>query len=166
MKKGKVGCFTDRILIRIVEEFQNNLRCGSELFKKFFKYSSEFSIRILVGRAVNFPYRENHIHHAFCNMEKNSDDFATVDKLKQGIIESIEKKICYLVQEADVDRDGSIRHSELRSVSQIEPSLKITQILVPPKPPDGGWGWVVVFATFMCNFIIGKFLRSKTFGNM
>lgn len=22
-----------------------------------------------------------------------------------------------------------------------------------PKPPDGGYGWVIVFAAFMCNFI-------------
>ena len=25
------------------------------------------------------------------------------------------------------------------------------------KPPDGGWGWIIVFACFMFNFIIGKF---------
>jgi hypothetical protein len=28
--------------------------------------------------------------------------------------------------------------------------------LAPPKPPDGGWGWVIVFSCFMCNFIVGK----------
>lgn len=22
-----------------------------------------------------------------------------------------------------------------------------------PRPPDGGYGWVIVFAAFMCNFI-------------
>ena len=95
-------------------------------------------------------------------MEKDSDGFVTADKLKQGIIESIEKKIRYLVQEADGDGDGNISYSELCSDNQIEPSSKITQTLVPPKSPDGGWGWVVVFAVFMCNFIIGKFLRSST----
>ena len=25
------------------------------------------------------------------------------------------------------------------------------------KPPDGAWGWIVVFACFMCNAIVGSF---------
>ena len=23
-----------------------------------------------------------------------------------------------------------------------------------PAPPDGGWGWIIVFASFMCNLIV------------
>ena len=22
-------------------------------------------------------------------------------------------------------------------------------------PPDGGWGWVICFATFLCHFVVG-----------
>ena len=32
----------------------------------------------------------------------------------------------------------------------------------PPVPPDGGWGWVVVFASFMSNVIVDGV--SVTFG--
>ena len=30
----------------------------------------------------------------------------------------------------------------------------LVPLLDLPGPPDGGWGWVVCFASFMCNFII------------
>ena len=91
-------------------------------------------------------------------MDKDNDGFITADELKQGIIETIEKKIDYLVQEADVDGDGQISYYEFCLVNQMNPSLKTHQTLVSAKPLDGGWGWVVVFATFMCNFVIGKYL--------
>ena len=93
-------------------------------------------------------------------MDKDKDGFITADELKQGIMETVEKKINYLVQEADVDGDGQISYYEFCLVNQINPSLKTHQTLVSAKPLDGGWGWVVVFATFMCNFVIGKYLIS------
>ena len=30
----------------------------------------------------------------------------------------------------------------------------LVPLLELPGPPDGGWGWVVCFASFMCNFIV------------
>ena len=109
---------------------------------------------------ISFTFRDKQIHQAFCKLDKDNDGFITADELKQGIIETVEKKINYLVQEADVDGDGQISYYEFCLVNQMNPSLKTHQTLVSAKPLDGGWGWVVVFATFMCNFVIGKYLMS------
>ena len=38
--------------------------------------------------------------------------------------------------------------------------------MIPPLPPDGGWGWVVVFSSFMCNFIIGSIHLPKNIVNI
>ena len=38
------------------------------------------------------------------------------------------------------------------------PRRKYAKKTVPlediPGPPDGGWGWVVCFASFLCNFMV------------
>ena len=38
-------------------------------------------------------------------------------------------------------------------------SSEMSEEVPLPSPPDGGWGWVIVFACFMCNLVISKFLN-------
>ena len=72
----------------------------------------KISSRILLDFPSEFLLEEQptltteKITFTICNFKKDSDGFVTEDKLKLGIIESIEKKIRYLVQEADVDGMG------------------------------------------------------------
>ena len=35
-------------------------------------------------------------------------------------------------------------------------TLQKSNIVPTSIVPDGGWGWVVVFASFMCNLTVGK----------
>lgn len=37
---------------------------------------------------------------------------------------------------------------------------RIIDSIPPPTPPDGGWGWMVVFASFMINAIVDGFCYS------
>ena len=88
-----------------------------------------------------------------------------MDETKEGIIETIEEKIEDLITEAYKNEDGLFSFSEFRNAI-LAPTLNKNQALETAKPPDGGWGWVVVFSAFMCNFIIGMEARNTKYKSL
>ena len=68
---------------------------------------------------------------------------------------AIEKRIQTMINEADVDGDGKINFLEFHEAMKMSRKKTDDTDSAPPTPPDGGWGWVVVFACFMSNFMIG-----------
>ena len=44
-------------------------------------------------------------------------------------------------------------HSDLKDID--EDSFSASSVTDVPRPPDGGWGWFVVFASFMIH-VLGK----------
>ena len=110
-------------------------------------------------------YREKEVRKVFRKLDKDGNGFISSAELKQEMMASLDKKIDSMIKEADVDGDGQINFLEFDKVNSGPSNLTIIppfknkpkeEVLVPPKPPDGGWGWVIVFSCFMCNFIVGK----------
>lgn len=61
----------------------------------------------------------------------------------------------YLTKKADpIDEDVS---ENLTTTPSEDVSEDDIQVVVPP---DGGWGWVVVFASFMCNVVVDGIIFS------
>lgn len=65
--------------------------------------------------------------------------------------------------DADLSTESAaIEPDVIKSPSELddhqEESIAASTIL--PAPPDGGWGWVVVFASFMCNVIVDGIIFS------
>ena len=102
----------------------------------------------------------------FRELDKDCNGFISASELRQGMVASLDKKIQAMINEADVDGDGEINLLEFdkvatcysqRSSVVIPPfDSKADPDFEPPKPPDGGWGWVIVFSCFMCNLIVSR----------
>jgi hypothetical protein len=103
-------------------------------------------------------YSEKEIRQVFRELDKDGNGFISAAELKHGMMASLDKKIDSMIKEADVDGDGQINFLEFDKVNSGPSKINKAEeeVLSPPKPPDGGWGWVIVLSCFMCNFIVGK----------
>ena len=97
-------------------------------------------------------FRIREIHKDFPEIDKDNND---VSEAKKAMAKAIEKRIQTMINEADVDGDGKINFLEFHEAMKMSRKKTDDTDSAPPTPPDGGWGWVVVFACFMSNFMIG-----------
>ena len=114
----------------------------------------------------NLNYSEKEIRRVFRELDKDCNGFISAAELKQGMMVSLDKKIQAMINEADVDGDGQINFLEFDKVNHgqsqrssivIPPFENISnEDCAPPRPPDGGWGWAIVFSCFMCNLVVSK----------
>ena len=123
---------------------------------------------LVFNKLLFIYYSEKEVRKVFRKLDKDGNGFISSAELKHEMMASLDKKIDSMIKEADVDGDGQINFLEFDKVnsgpsnlccSAIIPPFKNKseeEVLAPPKPPDGGWGWVIVFSCFMCNFIVGK----------
>jgi len=57
-------------------------------------------------------------------------------------------------EEDDEDEDDQEGDSPLKLRAELENIEDDFGEVLVPAPPDGGWGWVICFASFMCNLIL------------
>ena len=146
--------------LQIPKERQPNLPLQKHVSKNICLFSINYYSFIY--------YSEKEVRQVFRKLDKDGNGFISPAELKHEMMATLDKKIDSMIKEADVDGDGQINFLEFDKVnsgpsnlccSTIVPPFKNKpeeEVLAPPKPPDGGWGWVIVFSCFMCNFIVGK----------
>ena len=92
----------------------------------------------------------------FPELASDSCGSNTDNGLQQRILEIIEKRTEKLMNEADIDGDDSINILEFNEAIRKFTANDNQNNLAQSKPPNGGWGWVIVFSCFIYNMIIGK----------
>ena len=105
---------------------------------------------------IFFNFRVRQISHMFPELASDSCGSNTDNGLEQRILEIIEKRIEKLMNEADIDGDESINILEFNEAIRKFTAKDNQNDLAQSKPPNGGWGWVIVFSCFIYNMIIGK----------
>jgi hypothetical protein len=56
--------------------------------------------------------------------------------------------------ESECSEENDPQHRLPEEHTQHDDGGMVTSYIELPAPPDGGYGWVIVFASFMCNLIV------------
>ena len=98
-------------------------------------------------------FSKENLRAEFGRLDVHGTGFVSECEIKETIIDTLDDKFQELIAEWNVADENF----QTDKNSSIEPSFEPTTSLeVLPNPPDGGYGWVIVFACFMCNLIISK----------
>ena len=145
-------------MIKCKKSLQNFLLCEIHCYFCPHKFATaETSSMYVFNKLLFIYYSEKEVRKVFRKLDKDGNGFISPAELKHEMMASLDKKIDSMIKEADVDGDGQINFLEFDRVNSGTIINKAKEeVLSPPKPPDGGWGWVIVFSCFMCNFIVGK----------
>ena len=92
----------------------------------------------------------------FPELASDSCGSNTDNGLQQRILEIIEIRTEKLMNEADIDGDDSINILEFNEAIRKFTANDNQNDLAQSQPPNGGWGWVIVFCCFIYNLHIGK----------
>ena len=116
---------------------------------------------------MGFIFSEQDIQAEFGNLDKDGTGFLWASDMKSGILKTLDKKFQELLQEASAEEGNAVETTTCNKLDleaaggknfSSKPSENSEEVPLP-SPPDGGWGWVIVFACFMCNLVISKFLN-------
>ena len=106
----------------------------------------------------HFAFSEQYIEEEFTKSDKNGTGYLSSIEIKQGLLRCLHKYFPELLTQSNINEENNetqdtsttIEISNESNSKPVGPSL--------PSPPNSGWAWVVLFACFMCNVIIGNFV--------